>query len=104
MGGLINRRRRLVVDREPVVTGVVAVGDAAVCTNPLYGRGCSLAMVHAFALADVLATNSAGAADTAVAFDAVTRSELEPWYDAALAQDLATRRPRRDDDDAVGAG
>jgi hypothetical protein len=31
----------------------------------------------------------------AVAFDAVTRAELEPWYDAALAQDLATRRRPR---------
>src|SRR5205814_2971197 len=89
MGGLINRRRRLVVDGEPVVTGLVAVGDAAVCTNPLYGRGCSLAMVHAFALADVLAAHNGDDRQLALAFDAVTRSELDPWYVAAVMQDKA---------------
>ena len=32
-----------------------AVGDAHTCTNPLYGRGCSLAMVQATLLADAVA-------------------------------------------------
>jgi len=99
MAGLVNRRRRLVVDGEPVVNGMVTVGDAAVCTNPLYGRGCSLAMVHAYALADLLATTGSAAApgtpEMAIAFDAVTRTELEPWYEAALMQDRATRRRPR---------
>ena len=35
--------------------GWCAVGDAHTCTNPLYGRGCSLAMVQADALVDALA-------------------------------------------------
>src|SRR4051812_13883690 len=64
MAGLINRRRRLVFDGAPVVAGLVAVGDAAVCTNPLYGRGCSLAMVHAYALADLIASQSPAALGT----------------------------------------
>src|SRR5207237_881022 len=42
MGGLLNRRRRLVVDGRPVALGIHAIGDALVCTNPLYGRGCWL--------------------------------------------------------------
>jgi 2-polyprenyl-6-methoxyphenol hydroxylase-like FAD-dependent oxidoreductase len=40
MGGLINRVRHFVVDGEPIALGIVAIGDASVCTNPLFGRGC----------------------------------------------------------------
>ena len=54
MARLVNRIRHFVVDGEPLVTGFAALGDASVCTNPLYGRGCSLAMVHAELLADAL--------------------------------------------------
>ena len=35
--------RRFVVDGTPVATGLVVIGDAAVATNPWYGKGCSLA-------------------------------------------------------------
>ena len=48
MGGLLNRLRRFVDDDgRPVVLGFHAIGDAHTCTNPLYGRGCSLALVQA---------------------------------------------------------
>jgi 2-polyprenyl-6-methoxyphenol hydroxylase-like FAD-dependent oxidoreductase len=47
LGHLPNHVRRLVVDGRPVATGVVALGDAAVCTNPRFGRGISLALVQA---------------------------------------------------------
>ena len=49
-----NRSVRLLVDGAPVATGIVLLGDAAVCTNPGYGRGVGLALVHARALADIL--------------------------------------------------
>ena len=53
--GLLNRRRRFIdADGAPLVLGLHAVGDAHTCTNPLYGRGCSLAMVQAQLLADAL--------------------------------------------------
>ena len=56
MGGLINRKVTYVDDDgQPLVLGFHAVGDAHTCTNPLYGRGCSLAMVQADLLADALA-------------------------------------------------
>ena len=35
-------------------TGLVAVGDAAACTNPSIGRGASIALMHAVCLRDVL--------------------------------------------------
>ena len=43
----------------PLVLGLHAVGDAHTCTNPIYGRGCSLALVQAVALTDAMAAHPA---------------------------------------------
>ncbi|MDP8976064.1 MAG: FAD-dependent oxidoreductase [Actinomycetota bacterium] len=91
MARLVNRRRRFVNAGRPVATGIFAVGDSAICTNPLYGRGCSLAMVHAYLLADVLEDHPRDPVEAALAFAAVTRDEIEPWYTAAVAQDRQSR-------------
>ena len=91
MAKLVNRRRRFVVDGAPLATGVVALGDAAICTNPLYGRGCTLAFVHAWELADALAASGGDAHALALGFDAATRREIEPWYRAARDQDREAR-------------
>ena len=50
-----DRHRQYWVDDQPVVTGLVAVGDAWACTNPSLGRGASIGLRHAVALRDVLA-------------------------------------------------
>jgi 2-polyprenyl-6-methoxyphenol hydroxylase-like FAD-dependent oxidoreductase len=91
MAGLRNRYRPL-VDEEgaPIVHGFTAVGDAAVCTNPLYGRGCSLGMVHAFGLADALRHHGAGD-DFARAFAAFTEAEMVPWFRSAVLQDAQSK-------------
>ena len=108
MGDLVNRRRRLVARGRPLATGVVAVGDSAVCTNPLYGRGCSLALVHAELLGDTLEATGAGGdpEDVALAFAEATCAQIEPWYGAALAQDRHDRLPEDDEDPEgpVGVG
>jgi 2-polyprenyl-6-methoxyphenol hydroxylase-like FAD-dependent oxidoreductase len=91
MGRLFNRRRRLVVGQRPLATGLVAVGDSAICTNPLYGRGCSLAMVHAYLLADTLVDHPDDPVAASLAFAEATRREIEPWYVAAVAQDHHAR-------------
>jgi len=103
MGGLVNRRRRFTVDGRPLATGVHAVGDASICTNPLYGRGCALALVHAVALADTLA-GSGDPVEAAVAFAEATRSTIGPWYGASVAQDRHDRRARSDDGDDDESG
>ncbi len=95
MAKLRNRRRRFVRDGEPLALGVHALGDAAVCTNPLYGRGCALAFVHAYELLDVLRTHPDDAREQALAFDAATRRELDPWYRAARDQDREARESAR---------
>src|SRR4029078_7180553 len=55
MPDIDDRGRDLVVDGSPLVTGLVAVGDAVVATNPAFGRGSSLAWISGRALGDVVA-------------------------------------------------
>lgn len=92
MRSLRNRRVRLVREGRPIVLGVHAVGDAAVHTNPLYGRGCTLAFVHAWLLRDALREHPRDAEARALAFHQATERELGPWYVAAREQDRDARR------------
>ncbi|CAB5039340.1 unannotated protein [freshwater metagenome] len=88
MAGLLNRRRGFLDESgEPLVLGLHAVGDAHTCTNPLYGRGCSLALVQAELFADSLKEHGLKHRDRAVAFEGATRDEITPWYRASVAQD-----------------
>jgi len=91
MARLRNRLRRFVADGRPAALGVVAVGDAHTCTNPLYGRGCSLAMVHAELLADALAEHGSADEGFQLAFEAATAEQIEPWYRASVNQDRMQR-------------
>jgi 2-polyprenyl-6-methoxyphenol hydroxylase-like FAD-dependent oxidoreductase len=63
-----------------------AIGDAAVRTNPLYGRGCSAGIVHAHILRDVLDATSDPQA-RAAKFEVETRKALRPYYDSMVRQD-----------------
>jgi 2-polyprenyl-6-methoxyphenol hydroxylase-like FAD-dependent oxidoreductase len=108
MAKLRNRRRHFVRDGRPLALGVYAIGDAAICTNPLYGRGCTLAFVHAWLLADALRAHPADPEACALALDAATRREIVPWYEAARVQDREARaaaaaQRRGDDEDAPRA-
>jgi 2-polyprenyl-6-methoxyphenol hydroxylase-like FAD-dependent oxidoreductase len=91
MARLRNRIRRFIVDDRPAALGVVAIGDAHTCTNPLYGRGCSLGMVHAELLADAVADHEVFGDAFHLAFEAATAEHIEPWYRAAVTQDRAQR-------------
>ncbi len=91
MAKLVNRRRRFVRDGEPLALGVVAIGDAAICSNPLYGRGCALAFVHAWAFEDALRDHAGDLRGLALELDLATRREIEPWYRAARDQDRESR-------------
>ena len=42
MSGVTDRYRRFSIGGQPVATGIAAVGDACVCTNPSNGRGMTL--------------------------------------------------------------
>jgi 2-polyprenyl-6-methoxyphenol hydroxylase-like FAD-dependent oxidoreductase len=92
MAGLLNRWRDLVVDGQPVVTGAIAIGDTVLCTNPLYGRGCSTAFWGAGLAADALDAHPADPRALVVAYDAALRAEIRPWYRATVHQDGEARR------------
>jgi 2-polyprenyl-6-methoxyphenol hydroxylase-like FAD-dependent oxidoreductase len=87
MGGLLNRRRRFTADGRPLVLGFHAVGDAHTCTNPLYGRGCALAVVQAALLVDALAAHPHDPVARALDYEATSVREVEPWFDSAVEMD-----------------
>lgn len=88
MAGLVNRLRRFVDgDGHPTVIGFHALGDSHTCTNPLYGRGCSLAAVQACLLADAFAAHPGDPVGRARAYEAGNALEVEPWFESAVQMD-----------------
>lgn len=87
MGGLINRLRRFVDTQGPLALGFFVLGDAAYCTNPLYGRGCTQGFVHAELLGDALSQHPNDLSAAAIALDKSSRAEIEPFYRASVLAD-----------------
>ncbi len=102
MGGLINRiRRYLDDDGAPLAHGFFAIGDSHTCTNPLYGRGSSLAVLQAVLVADALAEHPSDRDAAAHAYEAASATRVEPWYHVSVMTDAAAR-PRPPDPTASG--
>ncbi len=80
MSGVIDRYRRLMVDGQPVATGVALLADAWACTNPALGRGMTFGLLHAQQLRDVARTHLEDPSEFAQAWDAATEARLTPWY------------------------
>jgi len=88
MAGLLNRLRRFTDDAgQPTLLGFHALGDAHTTTNPLYGRGCSLAAVQAVHLADAMAAHPGDPVERARAYEAAAKAEVEPWFENAVMMD-----------------
>jgi flavin-dependent dehydrogenase len=87
MGGVVDRYRRMVVEGRPVATGIAMVGDAWACTNPSLGRGMALGLAQAQLLRDTARAHLDDPAAFAEAWDAVTESELTPWYRDTVEED-----------------
>jgi 2-polyprenyl-6-methoxyphenol hydroxylase-like FAD-dependent oxidoreductase len=103
MGGLLNRVRQFVdASGQPTVLGLHVVGDAHTCTNPLYGRGCALAVVQAVFLADALAEHPDDPAARATAYEAACSREVEPWYEVSVQMDQLGADPTGFADSAEG--
>jgi 2-polyprenyl-6-methoxyphenol hydroxylase-like FAD-dependent oxidoreductase len=96
MGNLFNVWRNYVKDGRPQALNVFAVGDAAIRTNPLYGRGCSLSVMHAHILADAL-ERSADPSERAILFDRESRKQIRPYWESIVKQDNgAIRRAKNE--------
>lgn len=91
MARLLNRLRTFTDDGRPRVLGLHAAGDAHTCTNPLYGRGCSLAMVQATLLTEALGRHPDDPTARALAYEAASAREVEPWYHSSVMQDRQNR-------------
>jgi hypothetical protein len=90
MGGLINRIRRFVdASGAPLAHGFFAIGDAHTCTNPLYGRGSSLAVLQATLVVDALAAHPEDLGAAALAYESASAARVEPWFDVSVLTDAA---------------
>src|SRR5690606_36314978 len=87
MARLLNHQRHFVVDGRLPVSAFTAVGDAHTCTNPLYGRGCSLAIVQANLLLDAVEAHPGDLDAALLAYEAATTEHIAPWYQAAVLSD-----------------
>ncbi len=98
MGNLKSAWRHYLKAGEPQVLNFFALGDAAVRTNPLYGRGCSAGVVHAHILRAALDATS-DPKERARKIDADTTAALRPFYDTMVRQDQqAIRRAKHERD------
>ena len=103
MTGLINRLRRFTDDEgQPLVEGFHAIGDCHTTTNPLYGRGCALAVVQALLLTDAFAAHPDDPMARAIAYEAGSAREVEPWFEASVQMDRMGSDPGGSG--AVGGG
>ncbi len=74
------------------------LGDAAVRTNPLYGRGCSSGVVEAHLLRDALDATS-DPAERARLYEAAVKKTIRPYFDSMVDLDLqAIRRAEHERD------
>ena len=78
--------RHYVKAGKPQALNFFAVGDAALRTNPLYGRGCSTGILHAELLAETL-SETTDPGQRALAFERRTEAELGPIFKASGAED-----------------
>ena len=96
MGALKSVWRSFVKDGAPVTANWYPIGDAAIRTNPLYGRGCTTGAVQAFLLGDIFDETRDPAARL-IALDARAHTEIRPFFDAMVRQDKAAiRRAERE--------
>ena len=90
MGGLINRLRRFLdPDGLPLAHGFFAIGDAHTCTNPLYGRGSSLAVLQAVLAVDARAAHPNDPEAAILAYERASTARVEPWFAVSVMTDAA---------------
>ncbi|MCC0095970.1 FAD-dependent monooxygenase [Streptomyces flavotricini] len=79
--------------RQRPVAGLLRVGDAACVTDPMFGRGLSLALAHAFRLADLIGEDPVADEWLGLAAADLADRVLRPWYELG-AHDSRLRAER----------
>lgn len=75
------------------VAGLLRTGDAACVTDPMFGRGLSLALAHAFGLAELIGEHPAADERLALAAADLADRLLRPWYEEGV-RDSRSRAER----------
>ncbi len=88
MANLNNMHRLMVKDGEPLALGLIAIGDSRVHANPLTGRGCTLAWLCAYGLADAAREHPDDLRALALAQNSVVENDCAPWLEAQMRQDV----------------
>jgi len=91
MAGLLNRRRSLVDEGGVIIKGFHMIGDALICTNPLYGRGCSTGFWQAHLLTKAIEQNRDDSMIQAEVFAEDIEEHIIPWYQASVDSDRSNR-------------
>jgi 2-polyprenyl-6-methoxyphenol hydroxylase-like FAD-dependent oxidoreductase len=91
MSGIVDRRRRAVVDGTPVATGVLPVGDAMCCTNPSLGRGMTMGLMHAAGTAEIVSQHLDDPIALAAGHDQMSQDRILPWYRQTVQLDRARK-------------
>ena len=98
MGNLQNVWRHFMKDRHPQALGFFALGDAAIRTNPLYGRGCASGVVEAHLLREALDATRDPVA-RAQLYEEKVRTAIRPYFESMAKLDLqAIRRAEHERD------
>ncbi|MFE2553904.1 NAD(P)/FAD-dependent oxidoreductase [Streptomyces sp. NPDC059355] len=79
--------------RQRPVAGLLRAGDAACVTDPMFGRGLSLALAHAFRLADLIGEDPVADEWLGLAASDLADRVLRPWYELG-AHDSRLRAER----------
>jgi hypothetical protein len=75
--------------RDPVATGLHAIGDSVCTTNPTLGRGLALALSGAADLADTIGEYPADPVGQALALDRLVGAHVGPFYHDQAVIDAA---------------
>ena len=101
MAGLLNRKRTLKKGDQVVVDGFHMIGDALICTNPLYGRGCSTGFWQAHLLANAIRDHGADTTAQSESFLSSVEQNILPWYQASVDSDRGSRAASDGEDDEI---
>jgi 2-polyprenyl-6-methoxyphenol hydroxylase-like FAD-dependent oxidoreductase len=91
MSGINNSLRLPLRDGRPLLLGVHSVGDALSTTNPFFGRGISLAMLHAQTVADGIAAEADPSLAQAELIGAQLADVAQAHWNDAVYMDRARR-------------
>jgi 2-polyprenyl-6-methoxyphenol hydroxylase-like FAD-dependent oxidoreductase len=95
MGQLRNRLRRFVDAEGPLARGLLVVGDAAYHSNPIYGRGCSQALMQAALLDEAVGRHPRDPVAAARLLHRLSETQVRPFWEAAVESDRRGRGDRR---------